>query len=91
MARSSRSYPGKAAPSAPAYLPSYGIGGPYGGMGGMMGGGDPVTKSPGKGAEMQHMGSVLGKRGAGNSQITGGDPGAHAMNHYKKGGITGLR
>jgi hypothetical protein len=67
------------------YLP------PMGGTGPMFGPPqDPETSGPGKSIKTQHMGSVIGRRGAGTSQITGGDQGAHAMNHYGKGGIKDL-
>lgn len=32
----------------------------------------------------QHYGSVIGRRGAGITTITGGDPTMHSMNHYGK-------
>jgi hypothetical protein len=67
----------------PAYLPG-------GGGFGSMFEGDPQTKGPGKSISTQHMGTVVGKRGAGNSTITGGDPGAHSVNHYGKKGLPGM-
>lgn len=51
---------------------------------------DPETGKRGKSMKTQHMGTVVGKRGAGNSQITSGDQGAHSMGHYGKNGITGM-
>lgn len=32
----------------------------------------------------QHYGTVVGRRGAGITTITGGDPTMHSMNHYGK-------
>jgi len=49
---------------------------------------DPETGKRGKSMKTQHMGSVVGRRGAGISQITKGDPGAHSMGHYGKNGIS---
>jgi len=51
---------------------------------------DPERSGPGKSIKRQDMGSVVGKRGAGISQITGGDQGAHSMLHYGKKGLPGL-
>lgn len=51
---------------------------------------DPETGKRGKSMKTQHHGTFVGKRGAGISQITGGDQGAHTMSHYKKGGLQGL-
>jgi hypothetical protein len=67
-----------------SYLP------PGAGFGAMFDQGDPETGKRGKSIKTQHMGTVVGKRGAGNSQITGGDQGAHSLNHYGKGGLPGL-
>ena len=65
--------------------------GPYGQMD------DPVTSGPGKSMRTQHLGTVVGKRGAGISSITGGDQLAHSLHHYGKqnqaampGGLKGL-
>lgn len=33
----------------------------------------------------QHLGSLIGRRAAGTSMITGGDPVMHSLNHYGKG------
>ena len=76
-------------PSTPTYMQ------PAGGQSSMMGmmfgpPPDPVTTGPGKSLKTQHLGSVVGRRGAGISTITGGDPGAHAVNHYGKSGIAGI-
>lgn len=38
----------------------------------------------------QDFGSVVGRRGAGLSEITGGDPMAHSMNQYGKNGLPGV-
>jgi hypothetical protein len=51
---------------------------------------DPETGKRGKSMKTQHLGTVVGKRGAGISQITSGDPSAHMMGHYGKKGIQGL-
>lgn len=58
------------------------------GMGPM---GDPVSGKHGKSIQRQHMPSLIGRRMAGNSQITTGDQGMHSMGNYKKGlsGMTG--
>src|SRR5262249_26633059 len=89
-----RSYPGVPAPSGTPTPPSGLMGalmGPYGQMD------DPVTSGPGKSMKMQHMGTVVGKRGAGNSSSTGGDQLSHSLHHYGKqnqpampGGLKGL-
>ena len=71
--------------SRPNYLPS------GGGFGSMYDQGDPTTGKRGKSLQTQHLGSVVGRRGAGISQITGGDQGAHSMNHYGKGGLPSFR
>ena len=77
------------APKNPSYL---------GGMMGSLGGfGDPEQSGPPKSIKRQDLGSVVGRRGAGISQITGGDQAMHSMHHYGKnaasaaaGGDTGL-
>jgi hypothetical protein len=68
------------APSRASYLPAQGMG-----MGM-----DAEPASVGKGIRRQEMGSVVGRRGAGLSQITGGDQTAHSLGHYGKGGLPGL-
>jgi len=73
-----RSYPTKTG----SYLP------PGGGFGPMFNQGDPETGKRGKSMKTQHMGTVVGKRGAGSSQITKGEQGNHMMGHYGKNGIT---
>jgi hypothetical protein len=90
VARSTRDYPSKPTPEGQSYLPSTGIGGVYGGLGMGFGAEDPVTRGPGKAQQKQHLGTVVGRRGAGISQIAGGDSGAHSMGHYGKKGIQGL-
>jgi hypothetical protein len=50
---------------------------------------DPEAAGPPKSLKRQDMGSVVGRRGAGLSQITGGDQGAHSVNHYGKKGKPG--
>lgn len=60
-----------------SYLP------PGGGFGPMFQN-DPQTSGPGKSIKTQHLGTVVGKRGAGISEITGGDTLAHGMNDYGK-------
>jgi len=51
---------------------------------------DLETSGPGKSIKRQHLGTVINRRGAGISQITGGDQNAHAMNHYGKKGLQGI-
>lgn len=80
MARASRSFPSKQL----NYLPSGGL------MGPMFSQEDPESPALGKSLKRQHMASVVGKRAAGTSQITGGDQMAHAMGHYGKKGFPGL-
>ncbi len=72
-----RAYPSRMG----SYLP------PGGGFGPMFTQ-DPETGKRGKSIKTQHLGTVVGKRGAGISQITEGDQGAHTMGHYGKNGIT---
>lgn len=45
-----------------------------------------TAQSVGKPGRTQHLGSVVGRRGAGLSSIGGGDPGNHSVNHYGKNG-----
>jgi hypothetical protein len=72
-------------PMASSGMGSLGYLGPYGQMD------DPVSSGPGKSMQTQHMGSVVGRRGAGRSQITGGDQVAHSVGHYgKKNPLAGL-
>lgn len=52
--------------------------------------GDPITRGPGKSIARQHMGSIIGKRGAGTGQLGGGDLTAHSVGHYGKGGLPGM-
>lgn len=66
------------------FLPSFGL---MGAMGAMQ---DPVEGKHGKSIARQHMGSPIGRRQAGRSQITGGDQGSHSMGHYGKKGLPGL-
>lgn len=73
--------------TAPTYMPRGG--GPMLGDYGPVG--DPVTGKRGKSIQTQHLGSVVGRRGAGISQITGGDQGAHSINHYGKGGLPAFK
>lgn len=40
--------------------------------------------SAGKGSHSEHVGTSIGRHGAGSSTITGGDPMMHAMGHYGK-------
>jgi hypothetical protein len=72
-----------------AYLPGVPDTGSSGGIA-------AVARSVGKPGRTQHLGSVVGRRGAGMSSIGGGDPGLHSVNHYGKtappllgGGLTG--
>jgi len=71
---------------ARSYLPSFGLMGPF--MGGPTP--DPEKSGPPKSIKRQELGTVVGRRGAGISQITGGDQGAHSMNHYGKKGLPGM-
>jgi len=50
----------------------------------------PVQSGPGKTIARQDTGSPVGRRGAGMSTITGGDPVAHSLNNYGKKGMPGL-
>lgn len=59
------------------------FGGPFGTMEA------PIVRGPGKSIARQQMDGMMGMRGSG-SRLTGGDPLAHGMNHYKKGGLAGL-
>lgn len=45
-----------------------------------------LARSVGKPGRAQNLGSVVGRRGAGMAQITGGDPVAHSLGHYGKNG-----
>jgi hypothetical protein len=67
----------------PVYLPGAASDG--GGMPGFFGPTrDPEAAGPPKSIRRQDLGSVVGRRGAGVSQITGGDQGAHSIGHYGK-------
>lgn len=85
-----RLYANPGAPSTPSsgggldYLPAGGAMSPFGMAP------DPVTRGPGKSILTQHLGSVVGKRGAGLSMVGGGDQGSHSLGHYGKGGLRGL-
>lgn len=70
------------------YLPSAGFLGPMGLMG--MGEQDSVRRGQGKSIMRQELNSALARRGAGSSQITGGNPGAHSFGHYGKKGLPGM-
>jgi len=75
------SQPIQAPPSKapPSYLPA------LAGMGALMGTmRDPEIAGPPKSLRRQDMGSVVGKRGAGSTQITGGNQMFHSMGHYGK-------
>lgn len=81
----------------PSYLPGAAPAAPdSGGFMGMFGPSkDPEKFGPGKSVRRQDLGSVVGRRGPGLSQITGGDQDLHSVNHYGKkapggGGLGGL-
>jgi hypothetical protein len=66
---------------------------PSGGMMGSLGDEPPVRgalRPIGKSIHVQHLGSIVGRRGAGSSNITGENQLAHSFNHYGKGGLPGL-
>lgn len=46
-----------------------------------------IAHSVGKPGRTEHIGSIVGRRGAGLSTQTGGDPLAHSMGHYGKDGV----
>ena len=71
------------APDTGGMLGGLSFGGPFGQMD------DPIGPSQGKSIARQQMNGLMGMRGSG-SRLTGGDPLAHGMNHYKKGGLAGL-
>lgn len=83
----------------PSYLPGTAAAAPSGSGGGFMGAftppRDPQTFGPRKSIRTQDLGSVVGRRGSGISQITGGDQDLHSVNHYGKnapggGGLGGM-
>ncbi len=43
-----------------------------------------LARSVGKPGHTEHLGSVVGRRGAGMSTGTGGNPGMHSLGHYGK-------
>jgi hypothetical protein len=66
---------------------------PSGGSMGMMGEEPPVKgalRPLGKSIHVQRLGSIVGRRGAGMSNITGENQLSHSFNHYGKGGLPGL-
>lgn len=70
------------------YLPSAGFLGPTGLMD--LGVQDSVRRGQGKSIMRQEINGPLSRRGAGTSQITGGNSAAHSFGHYGKKGLPGI-